>query len=62
MPIRYINLNLAIIMSKRQQILRGGLRAIKHNLNNKMVPVSDKKSIVPYKKPRGDIIAYTNQG
>ncbi len=62
MPIRYINLNLAIIMSKRQQILRGGLRVIKHNLNNKMVPVSDKKSIILYKKPTGDIIVYTNQG
>jgi|SaaInlStandDraft_7_1057024.scaffolds.fasta_scaffold84886_2 hypothetical protein len=62
MPIRYINLNLAIIMSKRQQILRGGLRVIKHNLNNKMVPVSDKKAIILYKKPTGDIIVYTNQG
>jgi hypothetical protein len=61
MPIRYKNLTLAIIMSKRQQMLIQGLRAIKHNLNNKMVPVSDKKSIILYKKPRGDIMLYTNQ-
>ena len=62
MPIRYKNLTLAIIMSKRQQMLIQGLRAIKHNLNNKMVPVSDKKAIILYKKPTGDIIVYTNQG
>ena len=49
-------------MSKRQQILREGLRVIKHNLNNKMVPVSDIKAIILYKKPTGDIIVYTNQG
>ena len=61
MPIRYKNLTLAIIMSKRQQMLIQGLRAIKHNLNNKMVPVSDKKSMILYKKPRGDIMLYTNQ-
>jgi hypothetical protein len=62
MPIKYINLNLAIIMSKRQRMLIQGLRAIKPNLNNKMVQVSDKKFIILYKKPRGDIIVYTNQG
>jgi|TARA_B110000285_G_scaffold232848_1_gene305012 hypothetical protein len=63
MPIKYKNLTLAILMSKRQQTLRHGLLVIKHKLNNKLlVPVSDKKSIVLYKKTIGDNIVDRNQG
>ena len=61
MPVRYKNLNLAIMMSKRHQMLKQGFRAIKLSWNNKIILVLDKKSIVPYKKPKGDIIIYTSQ-
>ena len=61
MPIRYKNLTLAIMMSKRKQMLRYGLQVTKHKLNNMMVPVSDKKAIILYKKSIGDITVYTSQ-
>ena len=58
MPIRYKNLTLAVLMSKRHQMLKQDLRAIKLNWNNQIIQVLDKKSIVLYKNPKGDIIVY----
>jgi hypothetical protein len=62
MPIKYKNLNIMMMMSKRRRQLTGMMQLLKLPVKNELVLVSKQKYMVPYKKPKYEIILYNPTG
>lgn len=64
MPVKYKNLTILIMMSKRKRMLDNGLKQFKRfEFSKGVVEVTNEQtphntSIVPYKKPKTAIILY----
>lgn len=62
MPIKYNNLNIMIMMSNRRRQLTRIMQLLKLPVKNELVIVSNQTYIVPYQKPKCEIILYNPTG